>query len=547
MSTKPNRTSVLDELDEVLRESVERIRDQSPPTAAMTSTLTRVASLCEQQKQPSAASSGSVFSIVSRRGIGLIGGMTAASIMLAVLLLSDPAPSLAADVTESLAKCNWVHVVQVREGQVGRDETWFSFKDDISIRSTAKYVEFRGHRDLEFKRYERSEKTLYHLSERGTPRRFNPLSSFADALPLLVNDDPDDASAENIPLLKQLGRDVQIGGHRVIRKPGFSDVVVDLKVDGRAIEAVIAVDDATKLPQSFEIKSREGKEVSLLFQFDYPTEGPKNVYALGVPADAKVVDRVPRKNEEFLLAAVKNGGLHFDDYRALAITYDPDDKLWWVNARKELIYRKGNKWRRNHLFISFHPDIARTTPDEAVKAIRASGPEDGTNLADWWTVQLKDSPDPEGKLSEIFVGSDQAVARYSVVPEFHARPPMGQTGLDYQVSVEADPGHGPDGTILIECSKIKTAKGDLDETPAKSQFWIDPRKGHLVTRMQTLDSDGELIDRTDVESTSQTNDGKWYPTKVRRESRMDGEMSVETTEYFLTFPDEIPDALFEGG
>ncbi len=546
MNSKPSRTNVLDELDVALREPVERIRKESPPGKSMASTLDRVGSLVAQRNPPTAIRRP-LGAWVSKRGIGLIGAMTAAAIMLIFLLLSDPAQSLAADVAESLKKCEWVHVLQSIKGNEEKVETWYSFRDDISIQSNAESIEFRRHNQAEYERYEKSERTLYRLSEGETPRRFNPLAGLVDALPLLVNDKPDDDAIEDLRLLKQLGRTVKVGAHHVIRRQGLSDLVVNLDVDGRAAKVVISVDDATKLPQTCRITSDEDKELFLSFRFNYPPKGPEDIYALGVPSDAQVVDRVPRESEKSLFASVKKGSSHFDDYRALAITYDPNDELWWVNARKELIYRKGNKWRRNHLWIQFHPDPQKTTPDEAIRIIRDSGPKVGADVSHWWAARLKNSPEPEGKLTEIFVGFDQAIARYSVLPEFHARPPMGQAGLTFAVRVEPDSSDGPDGTIMIEYSSIRIAqdKPKPGQRPAKLQFWIAPHKGHLVTRMQTLDDDGNVISRTDVESMAQTPNDLWYPTRIRRESRRGDEMSVETTNYYLTFPAEISDSLFE--
>lgn len=546
MNSQSKRTDVLDELDVALREPVERIRKDSAPGESMASTLARVRSLVAQRNQPT-ASTRALVAWVSRRGMGLIGGMTAAAIMLMFVVLSDPAQSLAADVAESFKKCDWVHVVQSIKGMEEKVETWYSFKDDISIQSNAESIEFRRHHEAEYERYEKSERTLYRLSEGETPRRFNPLAGLVDALPLLVNDNPDDDAIEDLRLLKQLGWTVEVGGHRVVRHQGLSDLVVILNVDGRTAKVVISVDDATKLPQACRIVSDEDKELALSFQFNYPPKGPEDIYALGVPNDAQVVDRVPRESEKLLFASIKNGSSQFDDYRALAITYDPNDELWWVNARKELIYRKGKKWRRNHLRIQFHPDPERTQPDEALRMILDSGPKVGTNLSDWWAARLKNSPEPDGKLSEVFVGFNQAIGRWSVLPEFHARPPIGQAGLIFAVRVDPDSSDGPDGTILVEYSNTTIARDRAKpgQTLAKSQYWIDPEKGHLVTRMQTLGGDGNVISRTNVESTAKTPNGVWYPTKIRQESRSGDDLSVETTDYYLTFPDEISDSLFE--
>ncbi len=50
------------------------------------------------------------------------------------------------------------------------------------------------------------------------------------------------------------------------------------------------VDSQTHLPRSM-IGRFTGEPQSMNFEFDYPATGPADIYALGVPKNAKLIDR----------------------------------------------------------------------------------------------------------------------------------------------------------------------------------------------------------------------------------------------------------------
>ena len=75
------------------------------------------------------------------------------------------------------------------------------------------------------------------------------------------------------------------------------------------------------------------------FVLDYPEEGPADIYALGVPRSAKIVDRVPKPDLARVIDGVKTSRQRFADsyYAIVAETMDDprgrrSDK-WWQAAR----------------------------------------------------------------------------------------------------------------------------------------------------------------------------------------------------------------------
>ena len=65
----------------------------------------------------------------------------------------------------------------------------------------------------------------------------------------------------------------------------------------------IRLDRATQLPELWEERRVNG--AAAVTRFDYPDSGPRNIYELGVPKTAKLIDRVPKGDLARIVAAQK--------------------------------------------------------------------------------------------------------------------------------------------------------------------------------------------------------------------------------------------------
>ena len=72
-------------------------------------------------------------------------------------------------------------------------------------------------------------------------------------------------------------------------------------------------------------------------EFDYPDSGPVDIVAMGAPATARRVDRVPGDDLDRVLNGLKAGRNRFDDYCGYA-WFNDGTNAWRV-------WRKGHKWR----------------------------------------------------------------------------------------------------------------------------------------------------------------------------------------------------------
>ena len=129
---------------------------------------------------------------------------------------------------------------------------------------------------------------------------------------LLESKGPAKSPVFGMDVVAQSRRDVVEGGH------AWVDIELTLKViaGDRKQTLRFRVDPKTKLPHSCLFQSIEGPIGTRLF--DYPDRGPADIYDLGVPRTAKLVDRLPGDDLDTVLSGLKAGRVRFDDYRAIA-------------------------------------------------------------------------------------------------------------------------------------------------------------------------------------------------------------------------------------
>jgi len=74
------------------------------------------------------------------------------------------------------------------------------------------------------------------------------------------------------------------------------------------------------LPSSMSVAvENPGEKMDAKIRFDYPESGPLDVYALGVPRDVRVVDRIPSGEAQKLIEGMQASLDRFDPYFAIHV------------------------------------------------------------------------------------------------------------------------------------------------------------------------------------------------------------------------------------
>ena len=329
----------------------------------------------------------------------------------------------------------------------------------------------------------------------------------------------------------------------------------------------LLVDPGSRLPRFWDIESSGGER--LRREFDYPESGPADIVAMGVPATARRVDRVPADDLVRVLDGLKTGRNRFDDYCGYVLSGSNAWRVW----------RKGHKWRVESIF----------TKDGSSPRPFAPGNAD----AAWWRGHQKEfyfepqavcdgrtvwfysyqpqmlNPNqpyapqkPSSVMSHEVYGSedDPMMPWPHLLPEQIGHPQIDLPSAERKFILDAQPQDGPPGTIRL---RVRDTDAKDEKEPDRYRLWIDPEKNGLAIRAETCvydrphDASGKAtgpwrivhISVQVLEDFARSPSGFWYPTRVRRQTPVNAYNKVaygdSVTRFVLDFEAKFPPGLFE--
>jgi len=226
--------------------------------------------------------------VLTRRrfGLAVAAGGCAAAVAIP-LLMTPPTPAAWAQVVSTTSEFPWIHFSGTHFKNETRMQFWVSFEHGI-LAMQAGDTEFAVFQNKETKTmhsYRDSEDVVHQEAYRRIPGALghletlmNRMSTGARTLEIAGSDE---IIAQSRRQIRQNGKDIW--------KYEFTLNAFD---EGRAEANVVVflVDAKTGLPSKWILKSIDGSR-ELRFDVDYPSEGPMDIYALGVPRTLEVVVR----------------------------------------------------------------------------------------------------------------------------------------------------------------------------------------------------------------------------------------------------------------
>ena len=207
----------------------------------------------------------------------------AASLLLAVALWSSQSAYGWTAMLRAIEQCGWVQAVSQSTGLSG----WVSSQRGVlAIRDGEKMV-YHDRREQVSSRYSSDEQVIYR---RSLSDEVASLGTAEQLLGMLLSDTAASGIAPST-------------GYQVIgeswRRLNDDEATIELLVTLRESNSRrkthklrIVMDAASQLPRTVELLARKrGAKKSLAF--DYPQEGPTSIFAMGVPAETKVVGLLP--------------------------------------------------------------------------------------------------------------------------------------------------------------------------------------------------------------------------------------------------------------
>jgi hypothetical protein len=452
-----------------------------------------------------------------------------------------------AQVVQAVHERPWIHGI-ARDSQGIVDEFWLSLPRELAA---TRHGDFVRHDDLRAGiRYE------FDARKRLLVRR--PVGDVGEF----------ESVARMFRAIFRGDTDVEIGsGHRITKRDRRSihvdgrdwleyEWALSRYEDGKTASATMRVDPERKLPVSLAVTAA-GESVR--YAFDFPTEGPADIYALGVPRLSQVDDQLPSLETARIARAMEAGRKDLDHYFAVEYEYLTQARLVW---------RKGDKWRVE-LYLS------RGDPGDL------HGPAPGEDVLKWWRGQMKGK---DAEFHPLYVCDGWQIWRHEtqtgwkrerfVAPgkghyaamtfadamqdllEFHAYPRIDADGRFVN-----DPTHGStkNDASNLQRDSPKTARtlfevGNADIV--NERLWLDPDHGFATVRSETRFhlSPEELKEPNPVvravhefDRFDRTPRGVWYATLRRsKQFRRDGTQAYATkaVHFAVDFGAELPELLF---
>jgi hypothetical protein len=342
----------------------------------------------------------------------------------------------------------------------------------------------------------------------------------------------------------------------------------------------LRVDPETRLPVYMLTKASQDATKSKKFSFDYPADGPADIYALGVPAKIKIDDRMPPKDCQQVLSAMAASRERIGDFRLIVAVEGS-----WVPS--QIVWRKGDKWRI---------DICQSE-NSLPQNMWGSKPPDGLGWGDLSAEKLKLSwlgPNfiCDGRM--VYQNTRQGdIARYND-PKAKGPPKVTWQVAPLYITPQELLSGGGDGSLPLAmfakfaslvypdltpkegwgfefvphpagapgCVLIKRSAETTMQTIAHEWFYIDPAKGCAVVRIERfsipLDAPADMPvdpnasanrDAHRMEDFQQSPQGFWYPKSIHYENRSQNvnprvRFLESTVHYHFDFDVELPDSLF---
>ncbi len=505
-------------------------------------------------QSPSAAPARTTASWTKR--VWFAGAGAAAVVLITLLFSRQPSTIAWSQVAEAVRAVPWIHLkFRDDEGQSG--EEWLSFSQNIVAIRCGHMVKFWGTQSGVLYEYDSRKKKLYRLPmSDGDAKEFESLGRLFQAI-CRGDGIVERAFSPQLRIVKQRQRTETEQGRRWILyelelQRTYDGLETPREMATTAVE--IRVDPEKMLPDSM---TEFVGEVKVEAAFDYPNEGPADIYALGVPRDAPIEDRTPPAELSRILKLIEQNRCNFGDY--LAVSGDNSKEA--MNVR--IVQCKGEKLRVD--MCGTEQYIQRNDKKERVgKSVRVASAAD---LRNWWR-EYGEEIKTSGVLQPL-TRRDKYAGRYRV--ELLAYPPT----LDLQqlasslVTAHLDPKgqNGPAGSVRV--GLLYASRGGPDDTDrvtfpfSKQEYWLQPKYGYAVVKQvisySRKDDDHPLKKSQlifEYDDFHQTPRGIWYPTVSRwkiasasqNKSKPSGfEFHDEVRYFYLDFTAELPDELFGPG
>jgi hypothetical protein len=272
--------------------------------------------------------------------------------------------------------------------------------------------------------------------------------------------------------------------------------------------------------------------------FEYPAEGPADIYALGAPVDAEVIDNRPQGSAADLVEQVQRRfDAGFEDHVAVMLEsyVDGNDALeptqivvMWRQGRQKRIgrYHAFNFGDRRPEMVTLYPAVKDIWPNLTVADVLGLISDEFAEyelIFDGTTSTSRSNFSGRVNVQTIKTDLFQVGGVESLADLARPNPSaLLMAGSDTQKKLEALPAD-PNHPGLVGFRIVTTPSDPSEHLPGTTSkvstesFWFDPGRDYLLIERSSRDERDEGISEFVTKATEiiQTPAGRWYPTVIR--------------------------------
>jgi hypothetical protein len=465
----------------------------------------------------------------------------AAMIVIAVLIYIDPfngylngTTAAYAKVKEAVRNVPWMHISYTggyrlddegnklsKEGELDT-EIWYSFKSKVVIYKYSNgRIDYRDYANQEFHAYNPVSKRVV----------ITALSDKKFTLGL-------GADTPWIWLERNIERMISFGGEVTRKKGQYNRQDVDVfeiaSTDRPGIASIrckIFVDKETSLPIAEErkyINTNTGKPQRIGTRtYDYPEQGPKDIYAIGLPSDTQTINSLPLPAWWDIKQAYQSYRRKAPEKYIAIVTSERSLRNTWVE-HVDIVYSDGIRFRTERHFLSRgggfvgvqwqqQKEEFGNTFDSILKWSQTQKAYGDISITIYKGQYYYHSRRDDGK----WTTKKQKISRQLTAHDFWNVCPIVRIGwpnIRGYVDVIQDDYARENKLIHLE---LQT-----------HEFYLNPNKDYICQKKIWYDYDQE----TDVIEYGQTKEGMWYPRKTK---------GSQSNTVFLETDPEFPEGIFD--
>lgn len=285
---------------------------------------------------------------------------------------------------------------------------------------------------------------------------------------------------------------------------------------------------------------------NLIMELSYPEQGPKDIYAAGVPENSKIVDMRPKGDVQLLVSEIQHRhDAGYGDYIAAILlsfidtesnTKDLQPIEIQIIRHQKNLTRSSRYWavgpdRRKSVYKTLYEAVKENWPslswkqiqnvenDEALYAEVIFGGKNITNRSRFSGDDLKTTTHPSHSIvSKLNIGDTLPSLAWVNIQALT----FGKKEYRYELLTPNSQHKDLVGFRLYSTSQSYPSPGKIKVgEPKVDDYWFDPIKDYLLVKhiqRQDETSNYSIITRKEeVLEFAQTPRGKWYPKHIQSE------------------------------